>query len=91
MEYANNGSLASALSEVKKGNAPKFSLSFYEMRLKSLAQIKPNPSHMKLMVWKGRGMLTGIITQNVDELHQTAGSKSVIAIHGNLKEVINSI
>lgn len=40
-----------------------------------------------LAKWEDRGLLKGIITQNVDGLHQAAGSKNVQELHGNLRKV----
>lgn len=44
---------------------------------------KPNPAHIKLAELEKQGKLKAIITQNVDGLHQAAGSKKVIELHGN--------
>ncbi len=48
----------------------------------------PNPGHFALARLEERGLLTSIITQNVDGLHQQAGSKSVIELHGSLSVVV---
>ncbi|MEZ4470711.1 MAG: NAD-dependent protein deacetylase [bacterium] len=47
----------------------------------------PNPSHTALAALEGAGRLAGIITQNVDGLHQAAGSRAVTDLHGRLSEV----
>jgi len=47
---------------------------------------KPNPAHTALAELEQLGLLKSIITQNVDRLHQAAGSKTVIEYHGNLFE-----
>src|SRR4030066_1139896 len=44
---------------------------------------KPNPAHIGLAELEQMGLLDSIITQNVDGLHQAAGSKNVIEFHGN--------
>lgn len=44
---------------------------------------RPNPAHYALAELEARGHLLGVITQNVDNLHQAAGSKNVIEYHGN--------
>lgn len=49
---------------------------------------RPNPAHSALAAMEGAGMLSGIITQNVDRLHHAAGSQRVIELHGALAEVI---
>lgn len=48
----------------------------------------PNRNHFALARLEEAGILKGIITQNVDELHQQAGSKNVIELHGSLNRVI---
>jgi NAD-dependent deacetylase len=48
---------------------------------------KPNPGHFALAELEKLGILKSLITQNVDGLHQAAGSKNVIEIHGNLRKL----
>jgi NAD-dependent deacetylase len=48
-----------------------------------ITRARPNPAHHALADLEARGFLTGIITQNVDNLHQAAGSKRVVEYHGN--------
>lgn len=48
--------------------------------------IKPNKAHLALKTLEDLGKLKGIITQNIDSLHQMAGSKKVIELHGNLRD-----
>lgn len=48
--------------------------------------IKPNACHYALADLEKMGKLRGVITQNIDSLHQDAGSKNVIELHGNLKD-----
>jgi len=48
-----------------------------------LVQARPNPAHYALAELEAQGHLLGIITQNVDNLHQEAGSVNVIEYHGN--------
>lgn len=45
---------------------------------------KPNIAHEILAKWEEEGYISSIITQNVDNLHQLAGSKNVLEIHGNV-------
>ncbi len=47
-----------------------------------LADKKPNPAHYALAALEEHGRLTAIITQNIDGLHQAAGSKYVVEMHG---------
>ena len=45
---------------------------------------KPNPAHRKLAELEQAGRLLGVITQNIDGLHQMAGSREVVELHGSL-------
>ena len=49
-----------------------------------LTGAKPNAAHRKLAEWEAQGKLKAVITQNIDGLHQAAGSKNVIELHGSL-------
>ena len=49
---------------------------------------EPNPAHRALAALERAGVVTGLITQNVDRLHQRAGSHRVIELHGALADVI---
>ena len=49
---------------------------------------RPNPGHRALATLQRRGHLLGLVTQNVDSLHQAAGSEDVIELHGALRSVI---
>ena len=49
---------------------------------------KPNPAHFMLAELEKRGVLKGIITQNVDGLHQDAGSAEVHELHGSLRQAV---
>ena len=49
----------------------------------TITRARPNPAHYALAELEARGFLTGIITQNVDNLHQAAGSTRVVEYHGN--------
>lgn len=53
-----------------------------------MQQAQPNPAHHCLTALERAGYLTGIITQNVDRLHQKAGSLAVLDLHGLADEVI---
>lgn len=45
---------------------------------------KPNTAHLKLAQWEQEGKLKAVITQNIDGLHQAAGSKHVLELHGSV-------
>jgi len=44
---------------------------------------EPNPAHVALAEWEEMGFVHSVITQNIDNMHQRAGSKNVIELHGN--------
>ena len=48
----------------------------------------PNDAHRALATLEGTGLVTGLITQNVDRLHQKAGSEAVIELHGDNHRVV---
>lgn len=54
----------------------------------SLFSAEPNPAHYALARLEELGKLNCIITQNIDGLHQKAGSKNVIEFHGNVREAV---
>jgi NAD-dependent deacetylase len=66
---------------------PKMVWDWYAMRRDRLAQVEPNAGHLALAAFQRRhgGRMT-VITQNVDGLHQRAGSTGVLALHGNIAE-----
>ncbi len=53
-----------------------------------LKNAKPNAGHTAMAVIEKQGKALGMITQNIDGLHQAAGSKKVLEIHGTNKEII---
>ena len=64
-------------------NNPKLVLNFYNQRRKQLKSVKPNPAH-ELLVELEKQYKVDIITQNVDDLHERAGSSKVTHLHGEL-------
>ncbi len=56
---------------------------FYREKILIL-NARPNPAHEKLAQWKREGRLRAVITQNIDGLHQAAGSKRVLELHGSI-------
>ena len=63
---------------------PQLVLAFYNMRRKNVADAKPNAAHFGLAELENKFDVT-IITQNIDGLHQKAGSKHVAEMHGTLR------
>ncbi len=49
-----------------------------------LPGMQPNDAHRKLAQWEREGKLKAVITQNIDGLHQAAGSQNVLELHGSL-------
>ena len=56
---------------------------FYKTKMMFL-DAKPNPAHLKLAELEKSGKLSAVITQNIDGLHQAAGSKNVQELHGSI-------
>ena len=56
---------------------------FYRDKMLCLTA-KPNAAHLKLAQWEAEGKLKAVITQNIDGLHQMAGSKKVLELHGSV-------
>jgi len=63
---------------------PKLVWQFYQSRRARLAGVQPNPGHYALAKLEERYPDFSIITQNVDDLHERAGSTNVIRLHGRL-------
>lgn len=53
-----------------------------------IERARPNPAHEALAQWQAHGRLLQLLTQNVDGLHQRAGSVDVIDLHGRLDQVV---
>lgn len=56
---------------------------FYRAKMLALAA-RPNPAHLKLAQWEKEGKITAVVTQNIDGLHQAAGSEHVLELHGSV-------
>ncbi|MBU0489219.1 MAG: NAD-dependent deacylase [Bacteroidetes bacterium] len=65
---------------------PLLVLEFYNQRRKQLAEVHPNKGH-KALVELEKHFDVYIITQNVDDLHERAGSKNILHLHGELTKV----
>jgi NAD-dependent deacetylase len=63
---------------------PKFVWTWYEERRRSIAIARPNAGHMALAELERRVALFTLITQNIDGLHDLAGSKKIIKLHGDI-------
>lgn len=65
---------------------PEMVLEFYNQRRKQLFEVEPNAGH-KALVRLEEKFNVQIVTQNVDDLHERAGSSNVLHLHGELKKV----
>lgn len=67
---------------------PQRVLEFYNLRRGKLSGVAPNGAHLALarleQAWEARGALMTLCTQNIDNLHEQAGSRRVIHMHGEL-------
>lgn len=55
--------------------------------LREIWQAQPNPAHLALAQLEQAGILKAVITQNIDDLHQRAGSKNIYEVHGSLRTI----
>ena len=62
---------------------PAYFFRFYREKMLPLG-FEPNITHLKLAQWEEEGKLLGVVTQNIDGLHQKAGSKRVYELHGSV-------
>ena len=71
-------------------NNPELVLDFYNQRRRQLSEVKPNAAHEALAELEEQFRVT-IITQNVDDLHERAGSKNIIHLHGELLKARSTV
>lgn len=69
---------------------PELVLDFYNQRRRQLLKVKPNRAHKELAKLEKQFQVQ-IITQNVDDLHERAGSKNVLHLHGELLKVRSTL
>jgi len=69
---------------------PELVLEFYNQRRKQLFEVEPNAGHYALVKLEQKYDVQ-IVTQNVDDLHERAGSSNVMHLHGELKKVRSTI
>ena len=62
---------------------PEAFFAFYREKMLWL-DAKPNPAHLRLAQWEREGRLRAVVTQNIDGLHQAAGSRVVWELHGSV-------
>ena len=66
---------------------PEKFLDWFHPLAKKIFQALPNPAHQALVDMENAGFLRAIVTQNIDGLHQRAGSTSVLEMHGTLESL----
>ena len=71
------------LSHTFYRSRPEEFFRFYQDKMLCLTA-EPNAAHLKLAQWEQEGKLKAVITQNIDGLHQKAGSKEVLELHGSV-------
>jgi NAD-dependent deacetylase len=76
MEYA-------SLSAFRRD--PERVWSFYRRRVRLLVEAEPNRAHRALAELERRGLLRAVVTQNIDMLHERAGSRAVVEVHGSIR------
>ena len=59
--------------------------SFYSRRFAALVDKRPNEAHLALAELERRGLIRGVITQNIDRLHRMAGTERLIEVHGSIE------
>jgi NAD-dependent deacetylase len=69
-------------------NDPEKVWRFYALRYHALTEAEPNDAHLALAELERRGIVTAVITQNIDLLHERAGSREVIEMHGSIRECV---
>jgi len=57
---------------------------WFDYRRRLLSSLRPNPAHLELASWQTRFDDFRLVTQNIDGLHQLAGSTSVVELHGSI-------
>jgi NAD-dependent deacetylase len=58
---------------------------FYARRFRTLLGAEPNAAHHALAELERRGLLEAVVTQNIDTLHERAGSREVVEVHGSIR------
>jgi NAD-dependent deacetylase len=69
---------------------PEAQIEYWRQRAEThvqFASAEPNIAHRAFARWEAAGRLSGVITQNIDGLHQLAGSRNVLELHGTARQV----
>jgi NAD-dependent deacetylase len=81
--WANVDPMEVAHVDVWRGDPVRF-WAFYGARFARLGQVQPNDAHRALAELERRGHLDAVLTQNIDLLHEKAGSTEVVELHGSI-------
>lgn len=81
--HQNNPVAIASLGAFQRDPQPFFR--WFGPLLSRLTSARPNPAHVALAVLEQRGQLRAVITQNIDGLHQRAGSREVYELHGHIR------
>ena len=76
LEYATLGAFRRDPAKVWRFYAPRFAM---------LTEAEPNRAHLALAELERRGLVRAIVTQNIDLLHERAGSRDVVEVHGSIR------
>lgn len=66
-------------------------LAFYNQRREQVRRARPNAAHKALAALAKRGFRVSIITQNIDDLHERAGSRNVLHLHGEILKARSTV
>jgi NAD-dependent deacetylase len=69
---------------------PEARLEYWQQRAETHAEFtraEPNVAHRAFAAWEKAGRIRGLITQNIDGLHQIAGSQNILELHGTARQV----
>jgi NAD-dependent deacetylase len=61
---------------------------FYKRRIGLLLDAEPNAGHRALADLERRGLVAAVVTQNIDTLHERAGSREVVEVHGSIRAAV---
>ena len=61
---------------------------FYRQRIGVLLDAQPNAGHLALAELERRGLVSAVVTQNIDTLHSRAGSRDVVEVHGSIRAAV---
>ena len=67
------------------GRDPRKVWSFYKPRVAMLTEAAPNPAHEALAELERLGCVEAVVTQNIDLLHERAGSREIVEVHGSIR------